>query len=60
MMLVVEVNVQGQKTRERIWAETASLFNHHGFEGSSMSEVADLRAARPENESEPSILSATG
>ena len=51
---------KGKKTRERIVDEAASLFNHRGFEGSSMSELSDLRAARPENEGERSILSATG
>src|SRR6516165_5587631 len=30
---------KGQKTRERIVAEAASLFNQRGFEGSSMSEL---------------------
>jgi len=30
---------KGQKTRERIVAEAANLFNQRGFEGSSMSEV---------------------
>jgi TetR/AcrR family transcriptional regulator, transcriptional repressor for nem operon len=30
---------KGQKTRERIVAEAASLFNQRGFEGSSMSDV---------------------
>jgi hypothetical protein len=49
---------KGQKTRS--WGEAASLFHHRGFEGSSMTEPPDLRAARPENESERSILSATG
>jgi TetR/AcrR family transcriptional repressor of nem operon len=32
---------KGQKTRERIVAEAASLFNQHGFEGSSMSELME-------------------
>jgi TetR/AcrR family transcriptional repressor of nem operon len=30
---------KGQKTRERIVAEAANLFNQRGFEGSSMSDV---------------------
>lgn len=30
---------KGQRTRERIVAEAASLFNQRGFEGSSMSEL---------------------
>jgi TetR/AcrR family transcriptional regulator, transcriptional repressor for nem operon len=30
---------KGQKTRERIVAEAANLFNRRGFEGSSMSDV---------------------
>jgi TetR/AcrR family transcriptional repressor of nem operon len=30
---------KGQKTRERIVAEAASLFNQRGFEGSSMSDL---------------------
>src|SRR6516225_11278493 len=32
---------KGQKTRERIVAEAASLFNQRGFEGSSMSELME-------------------
>ena len=32
---------KGQKTRERIVAQAASLFNQHGFEGSSMSELME-------------------
>ena len=32
---------KGQKTRQRIVAEAASLFNQHGFEGSSMSELME-------------------
>ena len=32
---------KGQKTRELIVAEAASLFNQHGFEGSSMSELME-------------------
>ena len=30
---------KGQRTRERIVAEAASLFNQRGFEGGSMSEL---------------------
>jgi TetR/AcrR family transcriptional repressor of nem operon len=32
---------KGQKTRERIVAQAASLFNQHGFEGSSISELME-------------------
>jgi len=32
---------KGQKTRERIVAEAASLFNQRGFEASSMSELME-------------------
>jgi TetR/AcrR family transcriptional repressor of nem operon len=32
---------KGQKTRQRIVAQAASLFNQHGFEGSSMSELME-------------------
>ena len=32
---------KGQKTRERIVAEAASLFNQRGFEGASMSELME-------------------
>src|SRR5215469_4932825 len=32
---------KGQKTRERIVAEAASLFNQRGFEASSMSELKE-------------------
>ncbi len=32
---------KGQKTRERIVAEAASLFNQRGFEGGSMSELME-------------------
>src|SRR5215471_8423377 len=32
---------KGQRTRERIVAEAASLFNQRGFDGSSMSELME-------------------
>ena len=32
---------KGQRTRERMVAEAASLFNQHGFEGSSLSELME-------------------
>ena len=35
----MEQTSKGQKTREKIVAEAANLFNQHGFEGSSMSDL---------------------